>query len=91
VKAPDRVLETIAPYETHRVERPTIGIGTQIIDGHDAWVFQATRDLGFKNEAGAALGMVSMPILYLLQGDLAMQLFVQCHRDLTKPAFGVWS
>ena len=51
VKPLDGPFERLAANEFHGVERPTVGILAQAIDGHDARMFQPPGDLGFLNEA----------------------------------------
>jgi hypothetical protein len=52
-------------------------------------VFQPSRDFRFLEELSAALGVAGVLLLNLLEGDLAPQLGVLGHEDLTQAAPGV--
>jgi hypothetical protein len=86
VEASDGVLEALAPDEAHRVERPAVGIVAQAVDGHDAGVFEVAGDQRLAQEAAAELGVVGVPRLDLLQGDLAVELGVHRDMHLAEPA-----
>jgi hypothetical protein len=62
-----------------------VRVGAQAVDGYDAGVFQAAGDLGFQEEAGAAVRIVGVPVLDLFEGNLAVQLFVASYKHLSQP------
>ena len=85
----DRLLEAVAADEPHGVERPAVGVVAQAVDRHDPRVLQPAGDLGLQQEPRAALGVVGVPVLDLLQRHLAVQLLVARDVDLAQPAPGV--
>ena len=89
VKAANGLLQAVAFDEAHRIERPAVGVDAHAVDGHDAWVLQAARDLGFEQEARAVISQIGVLCLDLLEGDLAVQLLVVGDEDFAQPAAGV--
>src|SRR5262249_16859432 len=89
VQAPDRLLEGLAPDEAHGVEGATVRVSAQPVDRHDTWVFKATGDLAFQQEASAALRVGEVSFLDLLESDLAVQLPVPCEEHFTESSAGV--
>jgi hypothetical protein len=85
----DGVLEAVAADEAHGVVGAAVAVTAQAVDGDDAGVLQAAGDLGFEEEAGSALGVVGVPVLDLLEGDLAAQLLVAGHEHLAQAPLGV--
>ena len=49
-------------------------------------MFEASRDFGFDDEAGLALGTVGIVILNFLERDLAIELTVEGQENLAEPA-----
>ena len=82
----DHAVKGFAADESHRVERPSVVALAQAVDRDDAWVFEASRDFGFDDEAGLALGTVGIVILNFLERDLAIELAVEGQEDLAEPA-----
>ena len=89
VEPPDRLLEAISLDEPHGVERPTVGRVAQPVDRYDPRVLEAACHLGLELEAGAEEGVVSKLVLDLLEGDVAVQLGVECNEDFAESALGV--
>ena len=89
VEAGHRLLQAVAADETHGVVGPAVRILAQAVDRHDARVLQAAGDLGLQEEAGAAVGIVGMPFLDLLECHFAPQFLVAGHGDLPQPSFGM--
>ncbi len=85
----DRLLEAIPLDEPHRVERPAAGVVAQSIHGDDARVLELAGDLRLVDEPRAAVEVVGVAILDLLEGHRTVELLVQRHGDLAQPSFGV--
>ena len=58
VEAIDRLLEGLPLDESHGVVGAALGVAAQAVDGHDARVLEPSGDLGFEQEAGAAVRVV---------------------------------
>ena len=85
----DRLLETIAFDEPHRVIGPAIVVAAQAVDRHNARVLEPPGDLGLDQEPLAATRVVGMVAQKLFQRHLAVQLGVQRHEDGPQPTLGV--
>ena len=85
----DGLLEAVAADEPHGVERPAVGVVAQAVDRDDPRVLQPAGDLGLQQEPRAAVGVVGVAVLDLLERDLAVQLLVVGHEDLAQAAAGV--
>ena len=91
MKPRDRVLETLAAHEPHRIERPPIRMMAQAVDRHDSGMLKAPGDLRFEQKPRARLAITGVPLLDLLERHLAVQLFVHRHRNDTQAALRVWA
>ncbi len=58
----DGLLERIAANEPHGVVGPSAFVGPQPVDRNDTRVLQPAGDLSLQQEAGAAGGVVSVPV-----------------------------
>ena len=82
----DRILERAATDEFHDVKGPALGIGPQLMEGHDTGVFEPARNLCFEQE----LILVSFPSLaHAFEGHLAANVLVFGQPDLSHAAAGV--
>jgi hypothetical protein len=87
VKALDGLLEVVAPNEAHDVEEPAVRIVPQAVDGHNSRMFQPAGDCRLQLEACPAGWIMGVPILDLLEGNLATQFIIRRYRDLSDNAF----
>ena len=85
----DGLLERIAANEPHGVVGPSAFVGPQPVDRNDPRVLQPAGDLRLQQEAGAAGGVVSVPVENLLERDLAVQFGVQRHEHGPQATAGV--
>src|SRR5262245_49028514 len=91
MEAGDGFFEAVAANEAHGIKRAAVGILAEAIHGDDAGMLESAGDLGFEDEAGAAFGVVGAIEFDFLERDLAVQLLVLGHEDLTEAAFGMRS
>ena len=89
VESGDRLLEADPPDESHRIERPALVVDPQAVDRDDPRMLEPAGHLGFQHEPGATVGIVGAFGLDLLQGHLALELRIECDRDLADAALGV--
>jgi hypothetical protein len=89
VEPRDRLLEVVPLDEAHGVKRPAVGVRTEPVDRHDAGVLQAAGYLRLQDEAAAAVGVVGMERLDLLESDLAVQLLVKGDENLAQAPLGM--
>src|SRR5262249_13672427 len=80
VKPLDRLLEALAADQAHRVVRPAIWVVSEPVDRDDAGMLQPSGDLGLHQEPIATIVRVGAPEPDLLEGDLAVELGVECDR-----------
>src|SRR5215472_16868832 len=85
----NRFLEAVAMDKPHRIKGAAGSVVTQAIDGNDPWMLQLAGDLGFLDKSGSAVRFVGVAILDLLQRHRAVELLVECDRDLAQAALGV--
>src|SRR5262249_58177411 len=62
VEPVDRLLQTVAADEPHRVVGPAVGMGAQAVHRHDTGMFQPAGDLGLDEEALAAGRVVGLAV-----------------------------
>ncbi len=86
VERVDGLLEAVPPDEPHGVIGASAGGGAHTVDRHDARVLQSAGDLGLGDEPLAADRVVGVLLEDLLQRHLAVQLAVERHEHLAKPA-----
>src|SRR5215475_5375822 len=86
VIARDRVLQAVSSDEAHGIKGTAIGIGPESVNRDDAGMLQASRYLGLQDKAGAALRVIRVRFLNLLEGNFAMKLFVSGQKDLAQAA-----
>src|SRR5262249_28564689 len=79
VESSNRLLETIAADETHRVIGPAVGVGPQPVNGDDTRMLEPGGDLGLHQEPGAIGLVVGVAVEDLLEGDFAVELAVERH------------
>ncbi len=89
VEAVDGLLEAVAADESHRVERPAVGMTPQAVDRHDARMLEAAGDLRLEQKPDAAGRIVREPPPDLLERHLTIELPVLGHRHLAEPAGGM--
>ena len=87
----DRVFETVAVDEPHRVERPAVGICSQAVDRHDARMLELPGHFRFENESRAAARVVGVSRLNLLEGHLAMEFLVFGDEHFAEAALGMFA
>src|SRR5437588_12663674 len=85
----DRLLQTVALDEAHRVERPPVAVTAEAVDREDARVFQAAGDLGLEQKPGAGFRAVNVRFLDFLERDLPVQLLVERDGYLAEAAGSV--
>ena len=76
VEVRDGVLEVVPLDEPHGIKGPAVGVGAQAVDRDDPRMLEPAGDLGFSQEAGPAVRVVSVSVADLLQGHVAVQLLV---------------
>ena len=81
VEGGDGVLEGVAADEPHGVVGTATAIAAEAVDRHDPRMFEASGDLGFEDEPGAAGGIIGVAVEDLLERDLAIQLGVERDED----------
>ena len=89
VEGGDGVLEAIATDEPHGVIGTAAAIAAEAVDRHDSRMLEPAGDLGFENEPGAAGGIVGVMVEDLLEGDLTVELGVECDEDRSQPSASV--
>ena len=89
VKRLDRFLQAVALDEPHRVVRPAVVVLAEPVHGHDAGMLQASGNFSFQHKTSPAVVMVSVVFLQLFERDFAVQLRVECDRDLAESAAGM--
>jgi hypothetical protein len=70
----DRFLQVVTADETHGVERPAVRVGAEPVHWHDARMLQRAGDLRFQQKTTAAVAVVGMTRLNLLERDFTVQL-----------------
>ena len=85
----DRLLERVAPHESHGVIRSAVAVGAQAVNRDNPRVLQAAGHLRLEQEPLAHGWFVRVFLEDLLEGDLAVQLGVERHEDGAQSALGV--
>ena len=83
----DRLLERSPPDEPHGIIRAAVVILPEAVDRDDPRVLEPAGDLGLDQEPRAALGVVEVAPLDLLECHLTPELLVECHEDLAQSPF----
>ena len=74
----------------HGVVGPPAHVLAQSVHGDDGRVLQPAVHLSFEQEPRPAVRVVSVPLLNLLEGDLAVQFGILGDVDLAQATLGVW-
>src|SRR6185312_4434787 len=61
----------------------------QAVDGDHAGMLELAGDLGLQDEPGPPAAVVGVSVLDLLEGDLAVELVVEGHRDRAEADAGM--
>ena len=75
--------------ESHGIEGSTVSIVPQAVDRDNSGMLEFTGDLGLGHKPRPAPLVVCVRILDLLEGDGAVELGVEGHRDLSQASPGM--
>ena len=81
----DGLSQAVALDERHGVKGPAVRVPTQLVDWHDARMFQTAGDLGFQYEVATGGGVVSELRSNFLQGHLTAQGGVSARKTSLAP------
>ncbi len=89
MEPPDGGRKFFTANQPHGVKRPAVGVGSPPVHRHDPRMFEVGGDLGLEQESFAAHRAVRVLGSDLLESDLAVQLGVLGHVDLSQSSPGV--
>src|SRR5262245_18537981 len=85
----NRIFQTVAANESHRIKRPTVGLGAQAVNGNDSRMLETTGDLGLAHKSRATVWIVGVAVLDFLECDFAVEFAVERHGHSPQTTFGV--
>ena len=89
MKPLDCLLEAVAANEPHRIERASVRILAQPVDGHDPGVLESASNLRFQHEP-VAVGLAGgITLLDFLEGDFPAEFLIQSDRNLSQATLSV--
>jgi hypothetical protein len=84
----DRVVQRSPPNQLHRIERPAVGLDSQLVDRHDVRMLELPRDLGFFVEPRDQLGRLERAGEHFLDGHVAAQERIVSKQHASQAAAG---